>query len=334
MSISLKHLILHSLELAADGQIALQARSEEMLHSEQALSLIESLHLNFSGRAAKGFGYYPPENTSTFKEKLDLLLSRELDFHRFSVDSGSVLVEELKKYEFIEQGVLLLAHYEHVAGEYLLIMLLENKTSPAVDESLELTASRYLETSSIQLAARIDITDMQRNAESRRYVSYVKGRAGRKIADFFVEFLGCDDGLDVKLQNTVLMQAVDDYCQATQLDKEEKQAYKAEVKSYCEQQLKDGEEIVVGELAKALPTDDENVDFYQFAAENYPLEEQFPADRSTLKKLAKCFGQGKGVSISFEQKLLGERVFYDEASDTLTIVGIPPNLREQLKNNN
>ncbi|WP_411991194.1 nucleoid-associated protein YejK [Agarivorans sp. DSG3-1] len=333
MSISLKHLILHSLELTEDGTIALQARSEEMAHSEEALSLIEGLHLNYSGRAAKGFGFYNEENNSPFKLQLDALLSEEIDFHRYSVDSGTVLVEELKKYEFIDQGVLLLANYEHVAGEYLLIMLLENKISPAVDDSLELTASRYLETSSVQLAARIDITDMQRNPESQRYVSYVKGRAGRKISDFFVEFLGCDDGLDIKVQNAVLMQAVDDYCQATQLDKEEKLAYKGEVKSYCEQQLKDGEEIVVGELAKALPTAEDTVDFYQFAAENYPLEDQFPADRTALKKLAKCFGQGKGVSVSFEQKLLGDRVFYDESTDTLTIVGVPPNLREQLKNN-
>ncbi|WP_427981713.1 nucleoid-associated protein YejK [Agarivorans sp.] len=333
MSISLKHLILHSLELNQDGALELQARAEEMAHSDAALELIESLHLNYSGRAAKGFGFYNEQNNSPFKQQLDGLLDASLDFHRYSVDAGQVLVEELQKYDFVEQGVLLFAQYEHVAGEYLLIMLLENKTSPAVNESLELTASRYLETSSIQLAARIDITDMQRNAESKRYVSYVKGRAGRKISDFFVEFLGCDDGLDVKLQNTVLMQAVDDYCQATQLDKEEKRAYKDEVKSYCEQQLKEGQEIIVGELAKALPKAEENVDFYQFAAENYPLEEQFPADRTALKKLAKCFGQGKGVSVSFEQKLLGERVFYDEATDTLTIVGIPPNLREQLKNN-
>ncbi|HCG88437.1 MAG TPA: nucleoid-associated protein YejK, partial [Alteromonas macleodii] len=33
---------------------------------------------------------------------------------------------------------------------------------------------------------------------------------------------------------------------------------------------------------------------------------------------------------SFERKLMGDRVFYDPATDTLTIRGIPPNLKDQL----
>ncbi|MDX2322278.1 MAG: nucleoid-associated protein, partial [Moritella sp.] len=39
---------------------------------------------------------------------------------------------------------------------------------------------------------------------------------------------------------------------------------------------------------------------------------------------------GGGLSVSFDQKLMGERISYDAQTDTLTIVGIPPNLREQL----
>ena len=36
------------------------------------------------------------------------------------------------------------------------------------------------------------------------------------------------------------------------------------------------------------------------------------------------------MSLNFDRKLLGEKVFYDEANDTLTIKGIPANLRDQL----
>jgi nucleoid-associated protein len=36
------------------------------------------------------------------------------------------------------------------------------------------------------------------------------------------------------------------------------------------------------------------------------------------------------VSIGFEQKHLGERVIVDLQNDTVIIVGIPPNLRDQL----
>ncbi|WP_183071554.1 nucleoid-associated protein, partial [Salmonella enterica] len=40
---------------------------------------------------------------------------------------------------------------------------------------------------------------------------------------------------------------------------------------------------------------------------------------------------GGGLTINFDAMLLGERIFWDPATDTLTIKGTPPNLREQLQ---
>ena len=52
--------------------------------------------------------------------------------------------------------------------------------------------------------------------------------------------------------------------------------------------------------------------------------------RSTLKPLTKFVGSGGGVSLTFDALLLNERIFYDPDTDTLTMKGVPPNLREQL----
>ncbi|EBV4056717.1 nucleoid-associated protein YejK, partial [Salmonella enterica subsp. enterica serovar Typhimurium] len=56
-----------------------------------------------------------------------------------------------------------------------------------------------------------------------------------------------------------------------------------------------------------------------------------PADRSTLRQLTKYAGSGGGLTINFDAMLLGERIFWDPATDTLTIKGTPPNLRDQLQ---
>ena len=56
-----------------------------------------------------------------------------------------------------------------------------------------------------------------------------------------------------------------------------------------------------------------------------------PADRSTLRQLTKFAGSGGGLTINFDAMLLGERIFWDAATDTLTIKGTPPNLRDQLQ---
>ena len=92
-----------------------------------------------------------------------------------------------------------------------------------------------------------------------------------------------------------------------------------------------GEEIAIDDLARELPPLGEK-NFREFTQEQgYELEESFPADRSTLRQLTKFAGSGGGLTINFDAMLLGERIFWDPVTDTLTIKGTPPNLRDQLQ---
>ena len=69
--------------------------------------------------------------------------------------------------------------------------------------------------------------------------------------------------------------------------------------------------------------------FVTFTEEqDYGLEETIPPVRSALKTLTKFSGSGKGVTLSFDADLLNE---WDPLTDTLTIKGIPPNLKDQLQ---
>ncbi|GAB7214046.1 hypothetical protein OS42_06570 [Dickeya oryzae] len=146
-----------------------------------------------------------------------------------------------------------------------------------------------------------------------------------------MDFLAAAEGLDTKAQNKGLLKAVDDYCTDAQLDKNERQQYRQQVYSYCNEQLQAGEEIELEALSNELPPLGEKT-FQAFTAEQgYELEESFPADRSTLRQLTKFAGSGGGLSINFDALLLGERIFWDPATDTLTIKGTPPNLRDQLQ---
>ena len=53
--------------------------------------------------------------------------------------------------------------------------------------------------------------------------------------------------------------------------------------------------------------------------------------RSALKTLTKFSGSGKGVTLSFDADLLNNRIEWDPLTDTLTIKGIPRNLKDQLQ---
>ena len=241
------------------------------------------------------------------------------------------LAQELGKYNFADSGTLILCQYNFLATDYLFIALLDSRISMLVDENLEIRRTEYLDITQFDIAARINLTDLQVNSNSNRYLTFIKGRVGRKISDFFMDFLGAEEGLNPQVQNQCLLQAVNDYCEQGELNKEQTQAVKKQVFEYCKGQLASGDEIALTELSANLPTLNERP-FVTFTEEqDYGLEETIPPVRSALKTLAKFSGSGKGVTLSFDADLLNNRIEWDPLTDTLTIKGIPPNLKDQLQ---
>ncbi|MFP3408412.1 nucleoid-associated protein, partial [Pseudomonas sp. SIMBA_065] len=95
-----------------------------------------------------------------------------------------------------------------------------------VNEQMDISSTHYLDINHADIVARIDLTEWETNPESTRYLTFLRGRVGRKVADFFMDFLGAEVGLDTKAQNRGLLQAVDDYCNESELDKQERQNYR------------------------------------------------------------------------------------------------------------
>jgi nucleoid-associated protein CGSHiEE_07855 len=286
------------------------------------------LHQGYQNKG-KAFGVF--QENSIFAQDLNRLLENEIDFLNFSQQSTKLLAQELGKYNFADSGTLILCQYNFLATDYLFIALLDSRISMLVDENLEIRRTEYLDITQFDIAARINLTDLQVNANSNRYLTFIKGRVGRKISDFFMDFLGAEEGLNPQVQNQCLLQAVSDYCEQGELNKEQTQAVKKQVFEYCKGQLASGDEIALTELSANLPTLKERP-FVTFTEEqDYGLEETIPPVRSALKTLTKFSGSGKGVTLSFDADLLNNRIEWDPLTDTLTIKGIPPNLKDQLQ---
>ncbi|MDO6499632.1 nucleoid-associated protein YejK [Photobacterium sanguinicancri] len=330
MSLILSNVILHQLAKNDKDEFEVHLRKQTLDHSESTENLVAELHRVYSSKGAKGFAHFSEE--SEFSYWLKQCRTKELDFLSFSDQSAKRLQAELAKYPFAESGTLVMAEYQSLATDYLFIGLMPTCHSMKVTEQLDISATDYLDVAKMDIVARIDLSAWETDAESKRYLTFIKGRVGRKIADFFLDFLQAEVGLDVKVQNQVLMQAVEDFCADSRLDKEEKQQYRKQVYDYCNEQLQAGDEVTVKELAGELPPSEDGTDFYQFTSQQgYELEESFPADRTAMRKLTKFVGSGGGMSINFDSMLLGERIFYDAETDTLTIKGTPPNLKDQLQ---
>lgn len=331
MSITVNQIVLHQLVKHAENETTTMEsvlRDELLTITPEVEQMMLQLHQGYQNKG-KAFGVF--QENSIFAQELNRLLENEINFLNFSQQSTKLLAQELGKYNFADSGTLILCQYNFLATDYLFIALLDSRISMLVDENLEIRRTEYLDITQFDIAARINLTDLQVNANSNRYLTFIKGRVGRKISDFFMDFLGAEEGLNPQVQNQCLLQAVSDYCEQGELNKEQTQAVKKQVFEYCKGQLANGDEIALTELSANLPTLNERP-FVTFTEEqDYGLEETIPPVRSALKTLTKFSGSGKGVTLSFDADLLNNRIEWDPLTDTLTIKGIPPNLKDQLQ---
>ena len=331
MSITVNQIVLHQLVKHAENETTTMEsvlRDELLTITPEVEQMMLQLHQGYQNKG-KAFGIF--QENSIFAQDLNRLLENEINFLNFSQQSTKLLAQELGKYNFADSGTLILCQYNFLATDYLFIALLDSRISMLVDENLEIRRTEYLDITQFDIAARINLTDLQVNANSNRYLTFIKGRVGRKISDFFMDFLGAEEGLNPQAQNQCLLQAVSDYCEQGDLNKEQTQAVKKQVFEYCKGQLASGDEIALTELSANLPTLNERP-FVTFTEEqDYGLEETIPPVRSALKTLTKFSGSGKGVTLSFDADLLNNRIEWDPLTDTLTIKGIPPNLKDQLQ---
>ena len=331
MSITVNQIVLHQIVKHAKNETTTMEsvlRDELLTITPEVEQMMLQLHQGYQNKG-KAFGVF--QENSIFAQDLNRLLENEINFLNFSQQSTKLLAQELGKYNFADSGTLILCQYNFLATDYLFIALLDSRISMLVDENLEIRRTEYLDITQFDIAARINLTDLQVNANSNRYLTFIKGRVGRKISDFFMDFLGAEEGLNPQVQNQCLLQAVSDYCEQGELNKEQTQAVKKQVFEYCKGQLASGDEIALTELSANLPTLNERP-FVTFTEEqDYGLEETIPPVRSALKTLTKFSGSGKGVTLSFDADLLNNRIEWDPLTDTLTIKGIPPNLKDQLQ---
>jgi nucleoid-associated protein len=331
MSTEVLNLAINYIEQQKDGGMICRNRDDLLEVTDRITNFIEHLHFSYSSKAGKEFCSFSADKSAAFSSHLASYVAKEEDFLTFANTSSQLLSDELKQYSFNESGYLLLCQYQYLSTDYVLILMLSIKDHFSVTTELEIAKARHLDLSSLQLAARIDLTEMAINKDSNRYISFVKGRAGRKVADFFLDFLGCEEGINAKQQSGEMLQAVEDFINVEQLEPEEKTDVRKKVYDYCNERSQLGQDAVVEEISASMDIEG-GASFRDFQqSQGYDLEESFPVDKRTVNTLVKFAGQGGGISLSFDKKLFGDSIFYDIGSDSLMIKGIPPNLKDQIE---
>ena len=327
------HSIIHKIDKKPDGNPAILNRSGgELVEGRARDELINQFNESYNATAGKGWGFFHAESGAfPLSGWLGKYLSGVGDFLKFSTTAVEHLVKLMEESNLTTGGHALFCHYQQGLTEYLVIALVQETEAVVMTDALTLLPVRRLDLDHIHLAARINLSEWKSNPASRQYISFIKGKNGRKASDYFRDFIGCQEGVDGPGETRTLLKAFSDFVESEDLGEESTREKTHALVSYSMAQAKLGEPITIDELSELINEDQPKM-FADFIRDkDYGLSTTIPADKKTLNKFRRFTGRAEGLSISFEQHLLGSKIEFDADGGTLTLSGLPTQLTEQLK---
>lgn len=328
----IRHSIIHQIDKKPDGSPAvLHVSSAELVESQATENLLNDFNEAYNAKAGKGWGFFHAQSGAFPLSGWLQVFVDGGDFIEFSRTAVEHLTKLMEESNLSVGGHVLFAHYQQGLTDYLVVAMLQHSEGVTVNADLSVTPSKHLDFGSISLAARINISEWRSNAQSRQYISYLKGSKGRKATDYFRDFIGCQEGVDGPGETRTLLKAFSDFVTAEDLHEDSARDKTNTLVSYSMAQAKIGEPMSLNELS-GLIDEDRPKAFYEFIHnKDYGLSPEIPADKRTLNQFRRFTGRAEGMSISFEQHLLGSKIEFDKEAGTLILRGLPTQLVDQLK---
>ncbi|MGJ7548780.1 nucleoid-associated protein YejK [Pseudomonas alloputida] len=329
----IRHCIVHLIDKKPDGSPAvLHARDTELSASDAIENLLADLNDSYNAKQGKAWGFFHGESGAyPLSGWLKQYLEDEKDFAAFSRVAVEHLQKLMEESNLSTGGHILFAHYQQGMTDYLAIALLHHSEGVAVNADLDVTPSRHLDLGQLHLAARINLSEWKNNQNSKQYISFIKGKNGKKVSDYFRDFIGCQEGVDGPGETRTLLKAFSDFVESEDLPEESAREKTQTLVEYATSQTKLGEPVTLEELSSLIDEDRPKAFYDHIRNKDYGLSPEIPADKRTLNQFRRFTGRAEGLSISFEAHLLGDKVEYDEAAGTLIIKGLPTTLVDQLK---
>ncbi|MFI8479803.1 nucleoid-associated protein YejK [Pseudomonas sp. NPDC078700] len=329
----IRHSIVHLIDKKPDGTPAiLHARETELGASQAIENMLADLNDSYNAKQGKAWGFFHEESGAfPFSGWLKEYLDDSQDFTGFTRKAVEHLQKLMEESNLSVGGHVLFAHYQQGMTDYLAIALLHHSEGVAVNDALDVTPAKHLDLGQLHLAARINISEWRNNANSKQYISFIKGKNGKKVSEYFRDFIGCQEGVDSPSETRTLLKAFSDFVETEDLPEDMARAKTDTLVDYATSQAKIGEPMTLEALSGLIDEERPKAFYDHIRNKDYGLSPEIPADKRTLSQFRRFTGRAEGLSISFESHLLGSKVEYDEAQDTLTIRNLPTQLTDQLK---
>lgn len=330
--------VIHLIDKKPDGSPAVLHSRESVLQSSVEMeNMLADLNDTYNAKQGKAWGFFhAASGAHPFSGWLKEYRDGAKDFLAFSLIAVEHLQKLMEESNLSVGGHVLFAHYQQGMTDYLVIALLHHSDGVVVSDTLDVAPSRHIDLSQLHLAARINISEWQNNKTSKQYtskqyISFIKGKNGKKVSEYFRDFIGCQEGIDGPGETRTLLKAFSDFVESEDLTEDSAREKTKTLVDYATSQTKMGEPMGLKELSGLIDEDRPRAFYDHLRNKDYGLSPEIPADKRTLNQFRRFTGRANGLSIAFEAHLLGDKIEYDEAAGHLLIKGVPTQLIDQLK---
>jgi nucleoid-associated protein len=327
------HSAIHKIDKKPDGSPAvLHIGRSEQVESQARDDLMSQFNESYNGTTGKAWGFFHAESGAhPLRGWLATYLAGGSDFLAFSTIAVEHLTRLMEESNLTVGGHALFCHYRQGLTDYLVIALVQETEALTMTEELDLIRGKRLDLDHLRLAARINLSEWASNSASKQYVSYLKGKNGKRSSEYFRDFIGVQEGVDGAGETRTLLKAFSDFVESEDLPEESTRERTKTLIDYATSQTKLGEPMNLEELSELIDEERPKAFYDHIRAKDYGLSPEIPADKRVLNQFRRFTGRTEGLSISFESHLLGSKVAFDQEGGTLTLSGLPTQLTDQLK---
>ncbi|MGE6317433.1 nucleoid-associated protein [Shewanella baltica] len=329
------NVILHEVTRDNDGDLVKtnlrgEANSTEGLGvklTEQLIELFSQSTLNIGEFGVDGDTTLEP----AFEQQLKKFYhSDEFSFVQMTQAMAMRFAEIIsdRKLQTVKGGILAFYIYEYRKNLVFAVTVLNRIDGiNANDDSLNLSPANIIDLNRLHLGAAVNLTNWEGGLDSR----YIKFKTGRSVEmrDYFESFIGCQrDKQAATRETSSLKHAIKKHSSELDLDSDETQVKLDNAYNFIQGQQKDGKEVLLSHIANAV-FPDSATDFLSIARnDEYQLSENIAISTAELKRYVRLTGRGKGMSISFDNELLGKTINYHNGK--LIFDEIPESLKQSI----
>lgn len=217
------------------------------------------------------------------------------------------------------------------AGQHLFVYILEHQSGLYLDGDINLCDSVYLDTANFTLAAKINLSDWDAG-DSATYLTLMRSRGDKDVADAFANMVGFSDKHDVKNDTAEFLNAVEHFTKT--LDEPTAKITRTRVADYCLEQNKAGKPVIIQELSHSLAAEIKSYPpeiFTRYVETQKPeIKPEFIPHAGQVRSFVRISGRNESLSMSFASECLGKEIEYDAENGVLTIKNLPQSLKAQL----